>query len=517
MMVSYHHSEGDGKLPQNVDPKSVNFKVDKSKIVGRPISNYSRYVVRELVGYGGMGTVFRATDSNITDHEVAVKFFGSKILEQMSYDWQKAEYVQRFLGEIKAMVESNTLPCENLIEVYDAGITRNNNLYFVMDYIKGGVTLADVLSFREGNFDLDEVCVIEAQLLNALASAHRYKIVNRDVKPDNIMFDYIHKVIKLTDFGVFFDNKRVGDVYTQIKQDTPGTIPYLSKFQIKRPEIPIDPMKDKVFEEGGKRYCEIKGKRFEVSERHGGELYVDFIPEQSDTQVALGSLFYEILTGRRRFMGKVDDKVKDEIRDSTARDLFVDRSGRYPRSSPMLKGLSRSSIRGINRIFSLFWRYDLTKIPSAEEGRERIYGLLDGRINENGTVEKIISKTDEACDRKIKEMIRGINDDEYPTHEWDKQEFTRRLSFIKKRKGVEMEGGEILNALKNSSKRMVSNLEGKLKTMTRSELENARDKLETNKNAWTELEKGELPKEYKDITKTTARKILQIDTKLKNG
>lgn len=151
-----------------------------------------RYELREKIGEGGMGTVFKAWD------KVAQKLFAIKILRpELSQD---KEAVRRFQLEIKAMQE---LSHPNMACVYDSGIDSSGNPYFVMDLIEGE-SLATLLS-NKAPLPLHRVVDILSQCAEALSYAHSHNIVHRDLKPSNILLSFTEDesdLVKIVDFGI---------------------------------------------------------------------------------------------------------------------------------------------------------------------------------------------------------------------------------------------------------------------------------------------------------------------------
>jgi serine/threonine-protein kinase len=158
-------------------------------LVGRVIQE--RYLVEELIGSGGMGSVYRG-NHQVLGRRVALKFLTSKLARDDSSR-------SRFLREARAV---NRVQHENIIDVSDVGETEDALVYMVMEHLTGR-TLADDIA--EGRIGLPRVCHIGRQLALALARAHELDVVHRDVKPGNVFL--IHKgsdgdFVKLLDFGL---------------------------------------------------------------------------------------------------------------------------------------------------------------------------------------------------------------------------------------------------------------------------------------------------------------------------
>ena len=143
------------------------------------------YVVRAALGSGGMGEVYRATDTRLS-RTVAIKVLRST----GSGDPARRE---RFEREARAI---SALNHPHICTLYDVG-RHEGTAYLVMEYCDGE-TLCDRLARRP--MRLDEVLLYGIQLAEALAAAHRTGIAHRDVKPSNILLT--KGGAKLLDFGL---------------------------------------------------------------------------------------------------------------------------------------------------------------------------------------------------------------------------------------------------------------------------------------------------------------------------
>src|SRR5467141_2096153 len=146
-----------------------------------------KYRVDRMVGKGGMGAVFLAHDLTL-EREVAIKVLPPDI----SMDEQ---IVKRFQQEAKT---SAKLDHTNIIPIYRVESEGGLN-YFVMKYI-AGTSLEDVLDQKQP-LTIDYIQRVLWEAACALGHAHQRGVVQRDVKPANIMFDQDGRVM-LTDFGI---------------------------------------------------------------------------------------------------------------------------------------------------------------------------------------------------------------------------------------------------------------------------------------------------------------------------
>jgi eukaryotic-like serine/threonine-protein kinase len=147
-----------------------------------------RYDLQEQIGGGGMAVVYRAVDT-LLGRQVAVKMLRS----QYAGD---EEFVNRFRREAQSAA---SLSHPNIVNLYDVGVTPNQEYYIVMEYVDGP-TLKDVIRDR-GPLSVKETLDITRQICDALEHAHEHHIIHRDIKPHNILLTRSGHV-KVTDFGI---------------------------------------------------------------------------------------------------------------------------------------------------------------------------------------------------------------------------------------------------------------------------------------------------------------------------
>ncbi len=176
-----------------------------------------RYRVEALVGRGGMGVVYRGTQSSL-NRSVAIKILPPDLAEDQ-------EFVRRFHQEAKAIAG---LAHENIVYVFDIE-EHEGTTYIVMEFIDG----ASLTSARDaGPLDVDEVRRIGIGVARALGHAHQRGIIHRDVKSANVMRTLDGRV-KLTDFGI----ARVEGGMKTLTGFLPGTPAYMAPEQLQRGEV----------------------------------------------------------------------------------------------------------------------------------------------------------------------------------------------------------------------------------------------------------------------------------------
>ncbi len=177
-----------------------------------PKSIVAGHRIEGVLGEGGMGTVYRATQLSL-NRTVALKF----LPRELSADPQFQERFRRE-GPIQAAINH-----PHIATVYEAGET-DQGLYISMCVIEGP-TLKDEI--RAGSLDAARSLRLLAQVADALDAAHKVGLIHRDVKPQNILIgerDHAY----LADFGLTKSGD--GEMLTEAGQLI-GTIDYLSPEQ----------------------------------------------------------------------------------------------------------------------------------------------------------------------------------------------------------------------------------------------------------------------------------------------
>jgi eukaryotic-like serine/threonine-protein kinase len=221
-----------------------------------------RYQVRELLGSGSFGSVYRAFDPRL-GREVALKVLRTEMTAS-------PQAVERFLREAKAAAK---LDHPHIVPVHDAG--RAGDVYFIASaFIKGG-TLAS--SIPKVGMEPRRAAELAAQLASALGYAHRQGVVHRDVKPANILLDE-QGSLRLMDFGLAGWTREECTRLTQ-QGAIMGTPAYMAPEQALGDTAQVGPASD---------------------------------------QYSAGVVLYELLTGRRPFGGDNAASIMYQIIHTTA-------------------------------------------------------------------------------------------------------------------------------------------------------------------------------------------------------
>ncbi len=175
-----------------------------------------RYRITRILGTGGMGKVYLATNLN-TEKLYAIKVMHAEL--RHNEDAHK-----RFMREARAI---SAIAHPHIVELYDFGYTPTGAPFLVMEYLEG----ANLRKYLEENakqgMPLSQALCVGMQIAQALGHVHEHGIVHRDIKPDNIQLiasDEQAIFTKLIDFGI----ARISDqaAVTKVSSGPPSTWAY---------------------------------------------------------------------------------------------------------------------------------------------------------------------------------------------------------------------------------------------------------------------------------------------------
>ena len=205
------------------------------------------YTLLELLGQGGMGSVFRAQQTEPVRREVALKV--------IKLGMDTLEVVNRFQAERQALA---VMDHPNIAQVFDAGATENGRPYFVMELVHG----EPVTKYCDRmGLNLRERLELFIPVCEAVQHAHMKGVIHRDLKPSNILVNEKEEgpQAKVIDFGVAKATS-TDDDETQITRAgvLVGTPEYMSPEQANLTEIDIDTRSD-VYSLGATLYALLTG------------------------------------------------------------------------------------------------------------------------------------------------------------------------------------------------------------------------------------------------------------------
>ncbi|XSF11785.1 protein kinase [Myxococcus faecalis] len=150
-----------------------------------------RYKIESVLGQGGMGMVFRATQTSV-QRPVAVKTLNPSLAAA-------PQFFERFRREAEI---ASRLRHPNVITIFDFGRAPDGTCYYVMELLQGE-SLKEVVK-REGPMSLRRATSLLEQATQGLAHAHAEGCVHRDLKPHNIMVQDLggRDFVKVLDFGL---------------------------------------------------------------------------------------------------------------------------------------------------------------------------------------------------------------------------------------------------------------------------------------------------------------------------
>jgi CRP-like cAMP-binding protein/rubrerythrin len=254
---------GDEVLDCPVDAvKTYRVGLDAER-VGKRVDG--RFTVLEMIGSGGMGTVYRARQLS-TDRDVALKLLRRELLDD-------EQAVRRFFREARA---ATRLTNPHTISVYDFGQDEDGSFYIAMELLRGA-PLTSLTGPLPGAMDPLRAVSLVSQILASLEEAHAAGVLHRDLKPDNIfLLEQPPDFVKVLDFGIakLLEDDPAGPRITS-ENETIGTPEYMSPEQASSREL--DPRSD---------------------------LY------------SLGVILFELLAGRRPFEGAPIDLLVRKLRDA---------------------------------------------------------------------------------------------------------------------------------------------------------------------------------------------------------
>jgi eukaryotic-like serine/threonine-protein kinase len=185
-----------------------------AQLVGKTLDG--RYQIESILGQGGMGMVFQATQTSMR-RAVAVKTLHPSLAAAPTF-------FERFRREAET---ASKLRHPNVITIYDFGRAQDGTCYFVMELLQGE-SLKQIVK-RSGPMSLRRAVNLIEQAARGLAHAHNQNCVHRDLKPHNIMIMDLEgaEFVKVLDFGLVKALEQDGDEQLTSTGQVLGTPQYM--------------------------------------------------------------------------------------------------------------------------------------------------------------------------------------------------------------------------------------------------------------------------------------------------
>ncbi|MHC5052587.1 MAG: WD40 repeat domain-containing serine/threonine protein kinase, partial [Planctomycetota bacterium] len=303
-----------------------------------PGTRIGPYELLQVIGEGGMGTVYMAEQAEPVERRVALKI--------IKRGMASSEITARFEAERQALA---LMDHPNIAKVFDAGATETGRPYFVMELVKGIPITEYCDQYEYGPRQRLELFI---RVCHAVQHAHQKGIIHRDIKPANVLVaDYGNEVApKVIDFGIA---KATGPqltektMYTQLGQIV-GTFEYMSPEQAKLDQLDIDTRSD-IYALGVLLYEMLTGTTpFERArlQTAGFEEILRIIreeePPKPSTRIStLGDRTASVTAMRRSDLKSLQRDLRGELDWIVMRAMEKDRSRRYESASGLAADVER--------------------------------------------------------------------------------------------------------------------------------------------------------------------------------
>jgi tetratricopeptide (TPR) repeat protein/predicted Ser/Thr protein kinase len=315
-------------------------------------SEFGHYRLGRLLGAGGMGEVYLARDTAL-DRDVAIKFV-------ITTDEADESQKRRLVIEGKALA---SLDHPGICRVYDAGVDSMGRAFIVMQYVEGETLAARLKQGPLAPADAINLCT---QVAEALAVAHEAQIIHRDLKPQNVIVTPTGQP-KLVDFGIAktLSSAAESETVTALTKQYAivGTPAYMAPEQAQ--QRPVDQRTD-LFALGTIFFECLTGRR-----PFGGETPVDVIgnvihqpaPLVSQAKPALGTRYDEVC--QRLLEKSPEDRYQSATETTVALRSLAHRPPRQT-SKRLVLGLSAALVVLLAAVAAPRWMTARLPEPPAE-------------------------------------------------------------------------------------------------------------------------------------------------------
>jgi serine/threonine-protein kinase len=184
-----------------------------------------RYEIKDVLGSGGMGVVYRALDRQLGEM-VAIKTLKPELVQK------DASSLERFKQEIRL---ARRITHRNVLRTHDLG--EVDGIYYITMELAEGKSLSDLIQKR-GRLPVGVTLTIGKQLCRALEVAHEEGVIHRDIKPQNMVVDP-SGFLKVMDFGIarLVEGKRPNERGLTAQGAVIGTPDYMAPEQLTGDEL----------------------------------------------------------------------------------------------------------------------------------------------------------------------------------------------------------------------------------------------------------------------------------------
>ncbi|MDH5305084.1 MAG: tetratricopeptide repeat protein [Gammaproteobacteria bacterium] len=206
--------------------------LDPESLVGQSIDGY---LIRSVIGEGGMGIVYEAWQAKPVERRVALKV--------IKLGMNTREVVNRFRQEQQALA---VMSHPNIARVYDAGATADGRPYFVMELVDGEPITDYCDRHRLDTRSRLKLCI---SVLDGIQHAHQNSLIHRDIKPSNVLIEHPQSgqpSVKIIDFGIAkaTDQRSAEKTMYTVVGRLVGTPTYMSPEQAAPTDAGIDTRTD---------------------------------------------------------------------------------------------------------------------------------------------------------------------------------------------------------------------------------------------------------------------------------
>jgi serine/threonine protein kinase/DNA-binding winged helix-turn-helix (wHTH) protein len=332
------------ELSDKLNQLLFEFEPDNSEFIkpaSRDDENFiGPYRLLELIGEGGMGSVYLAEQKIPVHRKVAIKLVKNEITSKLS--------LARFESERQTLAIMNHI---NVASVFDAGENEKGQQYFVMEYVAG----ERITDFCDKNkLNILSRLKLFLQICQGVLHAHQKGVIHRDINPNNILVktsETQDPIVKIIDFGVaksLQGSNSPEALHTQLGVFV-GTLLYSSPEQIEGSKLGVDTRSD-IYSLGVVLYQLLVGITPFESQQSKAITPVNLvkliteqtIPKPSKKIISLTEKFqHKIAENRSIRLNKLRKLLDNELTWVTLKCLEPDRNNRYGSVLELINDLNR--------------------------------------------------------------------------------------------------------------------------------------------------------------------------------